>query len=269
MTPGFIGYAFETAALGDLVRSAWGQSYAASPDRLPGLVAPDAHVEVVFQLGAPCDVISGGRQHASPRAMIYALRHGALQLRPTGANSMVAFRLSPAVASVVLRSGLADCWDRPVSLSDLIGPEADELFDRIAGTPLDQVGPLLEAWLSARLCDWSSDHARQLRLQSALLWEVTGEPLSALAEHMGFTTRTLRRHCHTHAGLSPKQLVMSGRMLRACDLLRTAPVTPLVDVAHRLGFSDQSAFTNAFHHYLGMTPAQLRGQPLVFYEPPR
>jgi len=265
----YLEYAFETPALRELIGSAWAQSYGASPEPLPGLIAPDAHVEVVFQLGAPCGVVAGGWERPSPRAMIYGLRHGALQLRPTGDNDMVAFRMAPAVASVVLRSRLADCWDCPIALGDLIGREADALLHRIAATPLPLAGEVLEAWLLNRLSGWDADHARQARLQSALLWSVTNERLSALADDLGFTERTLRRHCESHAGLSPKQLVMSGRMLRACDLLRRSPTTPLADAALRLGFTDQSAFANAFRHYLGMTPAQLRAAPLVHYQPPR
>jgi AraC-like DNA-binding protein len=269
MTPAFIGYGFETPALAALVSSAWGQSYAGAEGLLPGLIAPDAQVEIVLQLGAPCAIVSGGWDVVPPRAMVYALRHGAVQLRPTGDNAMVAFRLGPAVASAVLRASLADCWDRPVALADLIGPEADRLLDRIAGAPLERAGAVLEGWLLERLADWSSEDGRQADLQKALLWDLADQPVAALAGRLGFTARTLRRHCQAYAGLSPKQLMMSGRMLRACGLLLEAPELSLAEVALRLGFNDQPAFTNAFRHYLGMTPTQLRAQPLVFYERPR
>ncbi|MDQ0462765.1 AraC-like DNA-binding protein [Caulobacter ginsengisoli] len=266
MTPAFIGYGFANPTLAKLAASAWGQSYVGSTGMLPGLIAPDAHVEVILQLGAPCSVVSGERVIAPPRAMVYALRHGAVRLKPTGDNTMVAFRLAPVVASAVLRANLADCWDRPVALADLIGPEADRLMDRIADAPLEWAGEVLEAWLLARLADWSSDDERQADLQQVLLWDVADQPVAVLADQLGFTARTLRRHCQAYAGLSPKQLTMSGRMLRACDLLLGSPGLPLAEAALRLGFNDQSAFANAFRHYLGLTPTQLRAQPLVFYE---
>lgn len=266
MTPRFVDFAFETPALRGLVRAAWGQAYADATECLPGLIAPDAHVEIVFQVGAPCAIVTGEQETPAPRAMLYALRHGAQRLRPTGENRMVALRLAPAVASRVLRAGLGDCWDRPVPLDALIGAEADDLLDAIAGASLEGSGAVLEAWLLSRLSDWSLDHARQVALQSVLLWDVAGQPIADLADDLGVTARTLRRHCETHAGLSPKQLVMSGRMLRACDLLRRSDAQPLVDVADQLGFNDQSAFTNAFRRYLGLTPTELRAEPLVFYE---
>lgn len=269
MTPAFREYVFESPALRALVASAWGQAYGATSDPLPGLIAPDAHAEIVFQTGAPCAILGMRGLRDPPRAMVFALRHGAVRLQPTGANTMVAIRLSPMIASLVLRCDLSACWDEPVALSDLIGAEADELLGRIATMELANVGPLLEAWLLSRVTDWNSDHARLLRLQSTLLWEMVDRPVSDLADELGFTARTLRRHCATHVGLSPKQLVMSGRMLRACDLLKRPGEMPLVEVAGRVGFSDQAAFSNAFRHYLGMTPGELRAEPLVFYESPR
>lgn len=269
MTQAYLDYAFDSPALRGLVCAAWGQAYHASADLLPGLIAPDAHIEIVFQVGAPCRIASGDVETPSLAAMVYGLRHGAQRLRAVGDNRMTALRLKPAVASWVLRADLADCWDRPVALADLIGREADDLLDAIASRGLEDSGGVLEAWLLSRLGGWGADQHRQVNLQSRLLWEVGERSTAELAEDLGVTARTLRRQCRTHAGLSPKQLIMSGRILRACDLLRRPDRVPLVEVAGRLGFNDQAAFTNAFRRYLGLTPTALRAEPLVFYETPR
>ena len=190
MTPAFHHYVFESRALRALVASAWGQAYGATSEPLPGLIAPDAHAEIVFQTGAPCAILGAAGGLTPPRAMVFALRHGAVRLQPTGANAMVALRLSPMVASLVLRCDLAACWDQPVALSDLIGAEADDLLDRIATARLAEVGPLLEAWLLSRLTDWGAEHARRLRLQSTLLWDTGDRPVYALADALGVTART-------------------------------------------------------------------------------
>lgn len=267
MDADFISYAFEAPALRGLIASAWGQAYGGEMAELPGIIAPDAHVEMVFQVGAPCRAISGGAEAQTPGAMIYGLRHGALRLRATGANRMVAVRMAPAMASVALRSNLRELWDRPAPLAELIGAEADLLLERLAAATLREAGSTLEAWLIGRLADWDADDLRQMRVQAALARGFEGPSVSALAETLGYTVRTLRRRCEAYAGLSPKQLVMSGRMLRACDLLR-ASETPLAEIALHLGFSDQSAFTNTFRHYHGMTPGALRAAPLVHYQSP-
>jgi AraC family transcriptional regulator of adaptative response / DNA-3-methyladenine glycosylase II len=97
---------------------------------------------------------------------------------------------------------------------------------------------------------------------------VGSEPVTALSDEVGITDRTLRRHFARHAALSPKQLSMSGRILRACAELSDRRNEPIVEVALRAGFGDQSAFSNAFRRYVGMTPAELRQEPIVFCERP-
>lgn len=270
MTTTFVDITLATPALRELVRSAWGVAYTSSSDSMPGVIAPDAHVEFVFQIGSPCATLAAGTTMPvpSPRAMIFAQRHGALRLKPTGANEMVAFRTPSTVASVILGRSLTDCWDRPVALSDLIGAEADRLLDRIAAASTASRGALLESWLILRLADWDQDHARNLQLENTLLWRFARESVSTLADDVGVTLRTLRRHCAKYAGLSPKQLTMSGRILRACAYLCDHRQMPIAEVALSVGFGDQAAFTNAFHYYVGMTPAQLRSEPIVYCERP-
>jgi AraC-like DNA-binding protein len=269
MTMNFAELRFEAPALHALVRSPWSLSYSDSLGALPGLIAPDAHVEFVFQTGSPCAMLAtGGTAVPSPSAMIFAQRHGTLRLKPAGGNAILAFRALPAVASEIIGRPLSDCWDRPVALADLIGEEADRLLDALASAPLQAQAALLETWLIARLGGWEAEHCRNLRLQKALLWRSGGEPLSALLDDLGVTTRTLRRHFARHAGLSPKQLSLSGRILRACAYLSDRREAGIADIALRVGFGDQAAFTNAFRHYVGMTPAQLRAEPIVHCERP-
>jgi AraC-like DNA-binding protein len=262
---------FASPPLRGLVSAAWSMTYGSSVDEMPGIIAPDAHVEFVFQTGAPCATQSAAdaANTPSPAAMVYAQRHGALRLIPTGANAIVAFRSTPAVASVILGRPLEDIWDRPIDLTDLIGPEAQRLLDRLAGTPFPLQGAFLESWLISRLGAWDPEHERNLRLQHILLWHFSEESVSTLADDVGVTARTLRRQFAKHAGLSPKQLSMSGRILRACAYLGDRREMPIAEVALRVGFGDQAAFTNAFRHYVGMTPRRLRAEPIIYCERPR
>lgn len=258
---------FERPSLRRLVRSPWTMSYG-DGDPLPGVIVPDAHVEFVLQTGAPAATMIAGEQRArpTPRAMIYAQRHGALRLQSTGANEMVAFRTTPAVATIILRHSLEGCWDRAIDLADLIGAEAHTLLDRIATARPGARASVLESWLVERLADWGSQEDLQHQLQHALLWQACGETVATLADDLGLTERTLRRRLATYAGISPKQLSMSGRILRACACLRDRPGIRIAEVALMAGFADQSAFTNALRTYLHMTPGELRAEPIVFLE---
>ena len=265
----FADLTFQSADLRRLIRSGWIASWPESLESLPGTIVPDAHVEFVFQTGAPCATRApAGTDTASPPAMIFAQRHGALRLVPTGANTILAFRTLPAVAAAIVGRPLSDCWDRPIALSDLIGPEADLLLETLGEAPAGARRAIVETWLIGRLSGWGVENARNFALQNRLLWRSRGESLSGLADDLGVTDRTLRRHFARHAGLSPKQLSLSGRVLRACAALTDRRDLSIAEVALELGFSDQAALANAFRHYVGMSPGRLRAEPIVFCERP-
>jgi AraC-like DNA-binding protein len=76
----------------------------------------------------------------------------------------------------------------------------------------------------------------------------------------------LRRILGERAGLSPKAVQLSGRMLGACALLREAPSLEITEIAGRVGFYDHAAFTHAFTSRIGLTPTQFRAEPIVLYE---
>ncbi len=255
------------ADLRAIATSCWRAEYDGAVAELPGAIAPDAHVEFVFQTGAPVDVEVGSAVRPTPRAMVYAQSRGLLRMKPRGANALVAFRVLPAAATAILGASLAGAWDRPVDLEDHIGDEALRLLDRLAAAPVQAFGGAIEGWLRSRLQRWNSEAESNQRLQFALIWNATSERLCELDPGRG-SERALRRRCEKYAGIAAKEITMAGRMLRSCDLLIRAPGKTICDVALSLGFADQAAFTNAFRRRLGVTPADLRRERLVYYEKP-
>ncbi|MFW7348407.1 MAG: helix-turn-helix transcriptional regulator [Pigmentiphaga sp.] len=59
-------------------------------------------------------------------------------------------------------------------------------------------------------------------------------------------------------GLSPFQNLKQKRIERAVELLRGS--TPLAHIAHELGYSSQSHFTQVFREVTGVTPRMARAQ---------
>jgi len=70
-----------------------------------------------------------------------------------------------------------------------------------------------------------------------------------------------RSHFHDvfriQTGQTPYQFVMNRRLDRARELLRESDLA-VSDVAAQVGFTSQSALTNAFSKHLGTTPGQIR-----------
>ncbi len=56
-------------------------------------------------------------------------------------------------------------------------------------------------------------------------------------------------------GLSPHQFVLKLRLEKASELIRLKK-TSLTEIAHSIGFYDQSHFTNSFKRFYGVTPRQ-------------
>ena len=256
------------ALLASVVRSMWSLTGSAEEAALPGIIAPDAHVEFVFHLGEQwlSQRIGQPGWALQPAAFVYAASHGGLQFRPTGAVCLLAFRVSPVVATRILRHSLADLWDVPVALDALIGSEASTLIASLRGSPDEERSAVLRQWIAKRLRGWSADDWSSERLFNTLLWRSRSGSIAQVSRTLGPSQRSLRRILGQRAGISPKAVQLSGRMLGACALLREAPSLEITEIASRVGFYDHAAFTHAFTSRIGLTPTQFRAEPIVFYE---
>jgi len=59
------------------------------------------------------------------------------------------------------------------------------------------------------------------------------------------------------AGISPYQYILNERIQSAAKMLENSGKS-ITEICFTLGFSSQSAFTNAFHQKMGMSPSQYR-----------
>ena len=80
--------------------------------------------------------------------------------------------------------------------------------------------------------------------------------MKAVAERLGMSDRSLRRHLATERASFPT-LRMQALSVRAKQLL-TEPELPIKEIASSMGFSDATAFHRAFRTWTGMTPAAFR-----------
>ena len=252
----------------NLLRSLWTLEGPAEQAVLPGVVAPDAHVEFVFHFGEPWRMQRLGEEGWStqPRAFLYAQRERSLRFEGTGHVHLVAFRTSSVVARRVLRTSLADCWDTLIPLQSIIGSDAEAIHEELDRTPSHARGPVIATWLRRRLADWSTEDAEAERLVKLVFWDHHHESISHIARRLGPSVRSLRRQFANAAAMSPKDAQLSGRLLVACSLLRDEPSLGITEIAHRVGFYDHAAFTHAFCARIGLTPAHLRSMPQVFFE---
>lgn len=256
------------ATVGGLVRSFWSVSGPQEGGGLPGIVVPDSHVEFVFHLAESWWTQRLGQSgwFMQPSAFVCATSRGSLRFRPAGPVSLIAFRVSPVVACCILRRSLDDLWDSAAPLEALIGSEAHALREQLNRCRAEDRFDLLRRWVARRLSDWNAEHAKAQRLFHALLWRSRNGSIAQVSDALGLSARSLRRTFANQAGLSPKAVQQSGRLLEACSLLREAGPLDITSIATSVGFYDHAAFTHTFVDHVGLTPSQFRAEPIAFYE---
>jgi AraC-like DNA-binding protein len=135
-------------------------------------------------------------------------------------------------------------------LLDLPQLHRDELLCELLRQRADQL--LADTQATERLAERIIDG---LKLQIQL----GGTDATQVAQRLGMTLRSLQRRLQA-SSLSLSRLIDEARREVACASLRRRDV-PIKDIAHRLGFSEPSAFHRAFKRWTGMTPAQFRERP--------
>jgi AraC family transcriptional regulator len=97
------------------------------------------------------------------------------------------------------------------------------------------------------------------RVIEYLMENLEGSPtLEQMAAVAHLSPSHFARQFKATTGLAPHQYVIARRVERAQHLLKSDDEVGLVDVALRVGFSDQSKFSFHFKRIVGVTPRQFR-----------
>ncbi|MEW5918803.1 MAG: AlkA N-terminal domain-containing protein, partial [Gemmatimonadota bacterium] len=84
-----------------------------------------------------------------------------------------------------------------------------------------------------------------------------GAGLENVARRFGWSSRQIRRIVRKELGVSPIELVLTRRLLRAKQLL-TETQLPMIDVASASGFASVRRFNDAFSRRYGLPPTHFR-----------
>ncbi|MFJ3058867.1 helix-turn-helix transcriptional regulator [Herbaspirillum sp. NPDC087042] len=103
-------------------------------------------------------------------------------------------------------------------------------------------------------------HVHAERAKALLRSKMHGEcSIADIARQCNMSTSYFMRAFKKTTGKTPHQWMLSQRIALAQDYLRNSGLT-LAEVATRCNFSDQSHFSRAFNHSLGMSPSAWRRQ---------
>jgi AraC-like DNA-binding protein len=213
------------AALRDLVECAWVVDGPPAPVR----VLPDGCMDLMRMDGAI--LVAGPDTTAS--------------VSPRGAEPFVGLRFHPGVLPRLLRVPASEVRNERVPLAELQGglPRRGSLTEIAAALASEQPRPETAPWSLALL-----NHVTA-RLAA-------GSAVADVARDIGWSARTVQRHCAAIYGYGPATLRRILRFRRAVRLLDVG--LPYGEVAARAGYADQPHLHREARELAGVPLASLR-----------
>jgi AraC-like DNA-binding protein len=187
---------------------------------------------------------------------------------------------SLGIVAQIIRAGTADGWDHVEFVFEAARSDMAGHIDRVVNAPcsfgadtntLRFPARLLESRLEpgfaeAPIRDLSQAIARRNRITplAERLARVVYRDLDRVAidqervaREVGMSGRTMRRKLASE-GSSFQQVLDECRMRQAVFEFQTKPGLSIAQIALRLGYSEHSTFTRAFHRWSGISPQAFR-----------
>lgn len=178
-----------------------------------------------------------------------------------GKGQVVGFRFRPAAQSVFYQSAASRLTDSSTPANLLLcGVAGDHLKD-LAKTAVS--GESIARCLAVLSHEAGAVSFAALRVQNIVKY-IEKQPqvfrVRDVAEAFQLSERVLQRRFDIHLGLSPKLVIERFRIHNALSACISGAPLDLAQLALRLGYFDQSHFTNAFNRVVGVSPAKYAAQ---------
>jgi AraC-like DNA-binding protein len=174
---------------------------------------------------------------------------------------IIGLRFGPGQGGRVLGAPASALRNARVELGDLWGERGRMLADRVAderdpSRALDRIVDAVQQPGAARAADPLVRHVvAQVQLAGR-----AAPSVRTLAAEVGVTERQLLRRCTDALGYGPKLLARILRFQRFLEALAAQPELSLAELAHALGYADQSHLAHDTAELAGTAPSQLRAE---------
>lgn len=235
---------------------------------------PSRHAHLIISFVEPIELLRPPGGAGCPgrfTALVGGLHDAPALVRQTGRVHLVHVFFTPLGVRAILGVPNPDLASRVIELSDLWGPRAARLVDRLANSG---------HW-DARFAHLDAEFLRALRpyaLPAPVVWawrqlaDSAGRlSIAALARDIGWSRAHFTGRFQAEFGLGPKTAARIFRFERACRVLKADPRS-IADAACACGYYDQAHMTREWQALAGSTPRQWIAQELPFlqdYELPR
>ncbi|GAB3978206.1 helix-turn-helix domain-containing protein [Plantactinospora veratri] len=195
---------------------------------------------------------------ADPDALVTGARSTATVAGRTDWAYGVSVGLTPAGVSALLGVPMPELTEVTAPLSDLAGPRAAGLAERLCGAPdWPSRFALLDRVLAGLLAGAPAGSADALA--TAAWWRLSHSPerlrIGVLADRLGVSRRRLELGFRRQIGLTPGTVARTARFQHAVRLLVQG--ADLAGTAAETGYADQPHFTREVRALSGLTPTEL------------
>jgi AraC-like DNA-binding protein len=214
---------------------------------------------VRFSVGAePWQVRLGRRTFApAPDAALFGPSSHAGYVE-AGSGTLVGADMTPVGWARLFGEDASGFADRVVPLDRLIGPDAMRLAAELAGGGAPK--PIFDAFFLARLERAPAEPPDVAALLAAL--DDTGiDTVTALAERLGASLRTLSRVSRCAFGFTPKLLLRRARFMRALTAALAVGRGRWSEALGPAGYYDQSHFLKDCRLFLGCSLGAFEAYP--------
>lgn len=234
-------------AFSHLIEKVWLQPRKYGGAESPLEILPDAQFALGFGISdRDCRILVGGPCTKAVR----------LSVTDTRDFFFIRFRSGRLPRLLDIRpADLVDETER--DLTSVMGRSSDEWGERLRAVEgLEAKQRILESLLPIARLEPLCQDRRCLRAVAQVEATQGRIQVSALAQELGISTRTLERLFLEQIGLTPKRFIRNVRFQQAVHLLRTRPArASLGHLAQVCGFADQTHFINDFKELSGSLPS--------------
>jgi AraC-like DNA-binding protein len=184
---------------------------------------------------------------------------GGLDDRPTivgfgDTYGSIDLKLTPLGAYTLVGAPLSELAGRCVAIEDVFGAAGTELVGRLrASTDWDERFDLLEEFLLRRLADGPRPDPAVAWAWERLCASDGAARVEALAAQLGCSRRYLSDGFRRQVGLPPKTVARLLRFQAVRERIAREPAR-WGEVAHAVGYADQSHLNREFRELAGTTP---------------
>lgn len=214
--------------------------------------------------GLPTTLLTFIVQLDQPRAFVAGLRTSAVLLPHRGFHHGIAIELTLRGARALLGAPAGALTEQVAELSDLVGPQAHDLSERLAACgSWEPRFALLDRVLLSMLKTKREPHPEIVRACELLTVQVDGLSVEALAQHAGFSRRHFSEVFQREVGLPPRQLRRVVRFERSRYLLRSPQRRSLSQIAVDSGYFDHAHLLHEWRALAGCRPDQWLAEELL------